>query len=115
MRYVDDPVPYVRRTPRELLILTVGVLMVARSIHDHDTSWNGPVTALVTVLFAARFFAARVAGLALCVSALALCAALVLEPGQQAALYGPAAAQFAIGFVLLASRDLRARFDDGGH
>jgi hypothetical protein len=115
MRYVDDPVPYVRRTPRELLILTVGVLMVARSIRDHDTSWNAPVTALVTILFAARFFAARVAGLALCVSALALCAALALEPQEHIALWGPAAAQFGIGALLLASRDLRTRFDDTGH
>jgi hypothetical protein len=114
MRYVDDPVPYVRRTPRELLILTVGVLMVVRSIREHDTSWNGPVTALVTILFAARFFAARVAGLALCVSALALCCALALEPGQQFAYYGQALGQFAIGALLLASRDLRARFDDDG-
>ena len=114
MRYVDAPVPYLRRTPRELLVITVGVLMVARSIREHDTSWNGPVTAIVTALFAARFFAARVAGLALCVSALALCAALALEPGQELAYYGPAMAQFALGFAVLASRDLRARFDDHG-
>jgi hypothetical protein len=114
MRYVDDPVPYVRRTPREFLLLTVGVLMIARSIQDHDTSWNGPVTALVTILFAARFFAARVAGLALCVSALALCAALALEPGTRLDAYGYAIVQFGLGALIFASRDLRARFDDGG-
>ena len=115
MRFVDTPIRRAfGRTPRELLVLTTGVLMVAHSIRTHDTSWNGPVTALVTVLFAARVFAARVAALALCVAALALCAAHVIDPAERAADMAPAIAQFGLGILVLASRDLRARFDDAG-
>jgi hypothetical protein len=115
MRFVDSPIRRAfGRTPRELLVLVTGVLMVAHSIRSHDTSWNGPVTALVTVLFAARVFAARVAALALCVAALALCAAHAIDPAERAADMAPAIAQFGLGILVLASRDLRARFDDTG-
>jgi hypothetical protein len=115
MRYVDAPIRRaLGRTPRELLLLATGALMVVHSFQVHDTSWNAPVTAIVTAMFAARFFAARVAGLALCTGALALCATGVIDPQEHVRALAPAIAQFAAGFVLLASRDLRARFDDGG-
>lgn len=115
MRLVDDPIRRAfGRTPRELLIITVGVLMVVTSIRTHDTSWNGPVTALVTIAFATRFFAARVAALALCVAALALCTPHWVDPQAHVLDLAPLAGQFALGALLLMSRDLRARFDDTG-
>jgi hypothetical protein len=115
MRFVDAPIRRAwGRTPRELLVLATGVLMVAQSIRTHDTSWNGPVTALVTILFAARVFAARVAAMSLCIAALALCAAHMIDPGENAFDMAAPLAQFGIGALLLASNDLRARFDDGG-
>src|SRR5262245_30039557 len=115
MRFVDTPLRRAAgRTPRELLIIGTGVLMVARSIATHDTSWQGPAVALVTAAFAMRFFAARVAAMAVCVSALALGAAWIVDPRLHVAVIAPAIAQFALGLVILASRDLRARFDDDG-
>jgi hypothetical protein len=115
MRKVDAPIPRLYgRTPRELLIVVTGVLMLAHCVSAGDTSGNGPAIAIVTLAFATRFFAARVAAMALCVSALALALAHVIDPRQHALDMAPHLVQFSLGALVLASRDLRARFDDGG-
>jgi hypothetical protein len=114
MRVVDHPLRLAAgRTPRELVILGTGILILYRAVRLHDTSWDFVAVATVTALFAARFFAARVAALALCVGALALHAAALAHHTPLRPLL-PGLAQFGAGAVLLVSRDLRARFDDAG-
>lgn len=111
---LDRPLrPALGRTPREVLLILLGLGMLGTALYRGDRSWNPYGIAVATGLLATRFFAARIVWLCL-VSAASW---MWLWIGVDPAMRGTAAialAQFAATLALLWSRDLRQRFDVGG-
>ena len=110
---VDRPVRFVRRTPRELLIIGVAVATAVTSWREHGTRDLGNLVAFaaVAVAFAVRFFAARVIATSVAIAATALHVAYAWRLGW----HGDellAVAYFLTAILVLGSRDLVARFDD---
>ncbi len=129
LRAVDRPVPVVRRTPRELLIIGVASATAVRSWFELGTRDLGNTLAFaaVAVAFAVRFFAARVIAMAVAVAAAGLhviyawrdgglqraYASGVDDVGREAADLQLLGIAYFLGAILvLSSRDLVTRFDD---
>lgn len=113
MRFVDSPVPVLRRTPRELLIIGVAAATAIDSWRDHGLRDLGNTLAFaaVAVAFAVRFFAARVIATAVAVAAAGLHVVYAWRSGFEARpLLG--LAYFLGAILILGGRDLVARFDD---
>jgi hypothetical protein len=113
MRFVDDPVRLVRRTPRELLVIGIAATTAITSWLELGTRDVGNTLAFaaVAVAFAVRFFAARVIATAVAVSATGLHLAYAWREGFAARpLLG--VAYFLTAILILGGRDLVARFDD---
>lgn len=113
LRAVDRPVPVVRRTPRELLIIGVASSTAVTSWLEHGARDLGNTLAFaaVALAFAVRFFAARVIATAVAVAAASLHLMYAWRDGwaDRPLL---AIAYFLGAILVLQSRDLVARFDD---
>ncbi len=115
MRILDAPVRLAAgRTVRELVLIGSGITSIAVAMRVGDRSWNVYVYALTTALFAARFFAARVLYLSMCVGALALQLSCALMPSVTLADKAPVLLQILVLGLLLSGPDLLRRFDDTG-
>lgn len=113
LRAVDRPVPVVRRTPRELLIIGVAAATAVRSWFELGTRDLGNTLAFaaVAVAFGVRFFAARVIAMAVAVAATGLHVVYAWRDGG-ADLQLLGIAYFLGAILVLNGRDLIARFDD---
>lgn len=114
MRVLDTPIrPLMNRTARELLLIAGGLSFCVFEIARADTNpWHLGVFVAGTVLFAARFFAARVVAIGVLLSAIAAHVSLLrygegwVQRDVHWAVYAMAG-----GVLLLMSRDLAQRFD----
>lgn len=116
MKFIDSEIRGLRRTPREALVIAAGVgLFCYELTRPGSNLWYLAFYAVATFLFATRFYAARVVGVAMLFTSLGV-SLLPLRPGAAYA-YGHAPWQWyalvALGLLVLASRDLRERFDRG--
>lgn len=113
MRFVDHPVPVVRRTPRELLIIGVAAATAVSSLRHQGLRdpGNALMFAAVAVGFATRFFAMRVIATAVAVAAAGLHVTYAWRSGGS-----PrdllAIAYFLGAVLLLGGRALVVAFDD---
>jgi hypothetical protein len=112
MRWLDRPLG--TRTFREwiLILHLVGSVVVARLGGDH--SWNVYAYAAVGLLFATRFFAARVVYLSLAIGALALQLGIWMQPQVTFAHQAPVLLEILGCMWLLCGPDLVRRFDEHG-
>lgn len=113
LRIVDRPVPVLRRTPRELLIIGVAAATAITSWLDVGTRdlGNAIAFAAIALAFAVRFFAARVAATAVAVAATGLHVAYAWRAGGGAPQL-LAVAYFLGAILVLGGRDLVTRIDD---
>jgi hypothetical protein len=113
LQLVDRPLPVVRRTARELLIIGVASATAVtswRELGARDVG-NAVAFAAVAIAFAVRFFAARVVATAVAVAATGLHVVYAWRDGGAShQLLG--IAYFLGAILLLGGRDLVARFDD---
>jgi hypothetical protein len=115
MKLLDTPIrPAAGRTLREILLIGAGVASVGAAVRIGDQTWNVYVYAAATVLFAIRFYAARVLYLSWCVGALALQLSCLMLPGVTLAQVAPALLGCLGCALLLSGGDLVRRFDDAG-
>jgi hypothetical protein len=113
MRFVDSPVPVVRRTPRELLIIGVAAATAITSLRRDGSRdlGNALAFAAIAVGFATRFFATRVIATAVAVAAAGLHVAYAWRSGGRAPeLLG--VAYFLGAILVLGGGALVAAFDD---
>lgn len=113
MRFVDSPVPVVRRTPRELLIIGVAAATAITSLRLQGTGDLGNALAFAAIAlgFATRFFATRVIATAVAVAAAGLHVAYAWRSGGHASeLLG--IAYFLAAILLLGGPALVTAFDD---
>lgn len=101
------------RTPREVLLILLGLGMLATALYRGDRSWNPYGIGLATGLLATRFFAARIIWLCLVAAASWMWLWIGVAPDMHGAA-ALALAQFGAALALLWSRDLRQRYDVGG-
>lgn len=115
MRALDTPIRLAAgRTLREIILIGHGVGATVTAVHLGDTSWNIYAYIGATVLFAGRFFAARVLYLSMLLGALALQLAGWMIPHVTLAMKAPVLLQILGCMLLLCGRDLVRRFDDEG-
>jgi hypothetical protein len=111
MRFVDSPVPVVRRTPRELFIIGVAAATAINSQRLHHDLGNTLAFAAIALGFATRFFATRVIATAVAVAAAGLHVAYAWRSGGDASeLLG--VAYFLGAILVLGGRALVTAFDD---
>ncbi len=113
LRFVDQPVRLVRRTPRELLIIGVAAATAVESLRVHGTRdlGNALAFAAIAVGFATRFFAARVIATAVAVAAAGLHVTYAWHLGG-APRELLAVAYFLGAVLVFGGRALVAAFDD---
>src|SRR5690349_19997219 len=113
MVMVDSPVPVVRRTPRELLIIVVAAATAINAVRLRGTSDPGKALAFAALAlgFATRFFAMRVIATAVAAAPAGLHVAYAWRSGGDASeLLGIA---YFFGAILsLGGSALVAAFDD---
>lgn len=102
------------RTVRELMLIGAGAASIVAAVSMGDRSWNIYAYAATTLLFAIRFFAARVLYLSTCVGALALQLSIWARPGVTFEHQAPVLLQILALCLLLSGGDLLRRFDDHG-
>jgi hypothetical protein len=117
MVLVDSPISRLRgRTPRELLILGALVFFIASGLlAPRPPWWDLSIFAIALVGFATRFWAARILGLGICVSSLAMALVHVREGQWDLTALMPHQLSFAAtwlaGLVILSGADLGRRFE----
>ena len=112
---IDRPIPHLRgRTARELLLIAVGLyFLVFEELRSGSTDWaNCVVYGLATLAFAVRFFPARAVGVGTALAAIAQRWSALRAAGMHASDFDWTAwAPFGV-LMLLASRDLAAKYDE---
>lgn len=117
MKIIDSPIARLRgRTPRELLILgTLGMFIASGLFAPRPPWWDMAMFAVALVAFASRFWAARIIGLGICVSSLAMALVHVREGSWNLAALLPYQISFAAtwmaGLVVLASPTLGRQYE----
>jgi hypothetical protein len=102
------------RTAREWILLVHLAGCIVWSRLGGDESWNVYAYAAVMLLFAIRFFAARVVYLSLAIGALALQLGIWMKPGVTLAHQAPVFLEILGCALLLCGGDLIRRFDEQG-
>lgn len=117
MKIIDAPITRLRgRTPRELLILgSLGLFIASGLLAPRPPWWDMSMFAVALVAFATRFWAARILGLGICVSSLAMALVHVREGVWDLGAMQPYQISFAatwlFGLAVLASPALGKRFE----
>lgn len=117
LKLVDTPITRLAgRTPRELLILgTLMAFIASGLVAARPPWWDLSLFALALAAFATRFWAARILGIGICVSSLAMALVHVREGAWDLCALAPHQISFAAtwlaGLIVLSSRDLGRRFE----